>query len=35
VGDFSTGEFVEDNGDATRVSKGLVKVGDEEYIVGL
>jgi nitroreductase len=35
VGDFSTGEFVEDDRDATSVSTGLVKVGDEEYIVGL
>ena len=35
VGDFSTGEFVEDDGDATGVSTGLIKVGDEEYIVGL
>jgi hypothetical protein len=35
VGDFSTGEFVEDGRDATSVSTGLVKVGDEEYISGL
>jgi hypothetical protein len=31
VGDFSTAEFVEDAWDATSVSTGLVKVGDEEY----
>ena len=35
VGDFPTGEFVENDRDATSVSTGLVKVGDEEYIVGL
>jgi hypothetical protein len=35
VDNFSTAEFVEDDGDATTVSTGLVKVGDEEYIVGL
>ena len=35
VGDFSTGEFVEVDRNATSVSTGLVKVGDEEYIVGL
>jgi hypothetical protein len=35
MGDFSTGEFVEDDGDAASVSTGRVKVGDEEYIVGL
>ena len=35
VGDSSTAEFVEDDRDATTVSTRLVKVGDEEYIVGL
>jgi hypothetical protein len=35
VGDFSTAEFVEDDGNATSVSTGLIKVGDKEYLVGL
>ena len=35
VGDFPTGEFVEDDRDGASVSTGLVKMGDEKYIVGL